>query len=390
MPAPEVYQRISRLLAKHIDSKKVSESCIVRLSLYITGLLRARNGSPAQVAKALESMQLNGAKSESLERQIRRMENDPGISAETCFNSLVRQLLLVGKPQELLLILDPTLQEDRIVMVSVNIWYRGRTLPLCWTTWPANRPLKGARFWERISTLLLQAKQILPQPIRITCVADREFGTPAFTDILEKLGWNWVVRVQDQTLCQDRQGKVSRVRDLVEYPGQRKKMRGYAFKKAGWRVASVVAYWGHRHARPMCLISNLPPSWYLVKIYRQRFPIECSFRDLKSYGWRWEQGQVTNLEHMQRLLVGMALATWIVQMMGSWKAKEILSHPSTGKRHTRAWYGKISLFQIGLSVCDQGFLSKLPLFEWLLTDWTAPNWSAQIYAHHSMAYILAL
>jgi len=386
MSAPEVYQRISRLLKRHIEPQ-VDESSLTRLSLYVTGLIRARNGSPAQVAKALDHMQLTGARADSLERQIRRMENDPEIKAEYCFASLARERLLLGKPEALVLIVDPTLQEDRVVMVSVNVWYRGRSLPIAWTIWPANCPLEGDRFWERIGELLQRVAAIVPKAIPITCVADRAFGSPAFTDQIEALGWNWVVRVQDQTLCQDSQGRVRRVRDLVRFAGQRKKLRGIAFKKAGWRAASVIVFWGHRHDRPLCLVSNLPPAWYVVQIYRQRFPIEGTFRDYKSYGWRWEQGQVKNLLHMERLLIGMALATWIALMIGSWQARQILAKPATGKRHTRPWEGKLSLFHLGLDLCDLGFLETLPPFSWLLTDWLAPAWSIQICAHHAHAFV---
>jgi hypothetical protein len=250
--------------------------------------------------------------------------------------------------------------------------------------------LEGDRFWERIAVLLQQVAAIVPQNIPITCVADRAFGTPAFTDLIDLLGWNWVVRVQDQTLCQDYQGRIGRIRDLVRFPGQRKKLRGEAFKKAGWRTLSVVVFWGHRHARPLCLVSNLPPAWYLVQIYRQRFPIEGTFRDYKAYGWRWEQGQVKDLHHMERLLIGMALATWIALMIGSWQARQILAKPATGNRYTRPWEGKSSLFHLGLDLCDRGFHEPLPPFAWLLTDWAAPVWSIQIVAHHAFAFIFAL
>jgi hypothetical protein len=388
MSAPEVYQKIYRFLYEHIGPE-VDESSLTRLGLYVTGMIRAHHGGPAQVSRAVANMKLTGARPESVERQIRRMENDPEIRAEYCLAPLARQRLLLGKPPALVLILDPTLQDDRIVMVSVNVWYRGRSLPIAWTLWAANRPLEGARFWERIAQLLRRVAAIVPKHIPITCVADRAFGTPAFTDLLEGLGWDWVVRVQGQTLCQDRVGRIQRVRALVRFRGQRAKLRGQAFKKAGWRAVSVVVFWGRRHRQPWCLVSNLPPSWRLVQLYRQRFPIEGTFRDYKAYGWRWEQGQVTNLEHMERLLVGMAIGTWIVLMLGSWRAGQILAQPATGHRHTRPWAGKLSLFQLGLALWDQGFHEPLPPFSWGLSDWLAPPWSVQIVAHHVIAFIFA-
>src|SRR5512146_2565437 len=328
MSAPEVYQQIETLIAENVDGR-VDRSSVARLSLYVTGMLRAKDGSPAQVAKALAQLKLSPAKAESLERRMRRMENDVEIQAETCFYPLARAYLGRAKPQRLILIVDPTCQEDRLVMVSINVWYRGRSLPLVWTVWPANCPLEEEGFWQRVARLLDRAAGLLPPGVPVIVVADRAFGTPVFTDLVSAHGWDWVVRVQSHTLYRDRQGRVGKIGDLVRFRNQRKKLRGWAFKKGGWREASVVVYWGRRHKKPLCLVSSLKPSWAILQLYRQRFPIEGTFRDYKSYGWRWEQGQVTDQPHMERLLVGMALATWVALMTGTWHALLLLRQPPT-------------------------------------------------------------
>src|SRR5512138_77194 len=192
MSAPEVYQRIRETIAAYVG-EGVDASTVERLSLYVTGMLKAKNGSPAQVSKALKTLGLRHARAESLERQIRRMENDSEISAGTCFHPLARAHLAYGKPQALLLIVDPTLQEDRLVMLSVSVWYRGRSLPLAWSLWPANCPLTGAGFWQRVAHLLDQVATLLPKGVPVTLVADRAFGTPAFTDLVAAHGWDWLV-----------------------------------------------------------------------------------------------------------------------------------------------------------------------------------------------------
>jgi hypothetical protein len=117
------------------------------------------------------------------------------------------------------------------------------------------------------------------------------------------------------------------VQSLVPVPGLRAKMSGRVFKKSDWRRASVVAYWNGRFTAPLCLVSDLPPDWGLIELYRRRYPIEALFRNYKSSGWHWEQGQVKDLDHLERLL------TWIVWMMGAQVAREILNIPATGQRH---------------------------------------------------------
>ena len=389
MSAPEVYHQVRKLIRTHIDTQ-VDESTLERIALLVTGMIQAKSASPAQVAKALDRLKLTGASAESLERRIRRLENDPEMKASLCFHPLARAHLLYGRSRELLLILDPTTQEDKIVMVSVAVWFRGRALPLAWAIWPGNTPLEGDGFWKRIERLLEEVATLLPVYVSVTLMADRAFGCPAFIDLLVKRNWHYVIRVQGQTVCRDRMGRERSVQSLVPYRNKRAKLRGLVFKKNGWRPASVVAFWGKRHKKPLCLVSDLKPCWSLLQLYRRRYPIEAHFRDYKSYGWRWEQGQVRSLEHVERLLVGMALATWIVLIAGTWKARLILSKPPTGKRRTRPWEGKMSLFAHGLEQlhCWLGE-TPLPSFLWRLSDWQAPNWNQQIYAHHARAYVFA-
>lgn len=387
MPASEVYQGVYRLLQGCL-SEAIDESSRMRLALLVTGMIGAKNASPARIASALHKMGLRDAKPESLERQVRRIENDTEISAAICFHPFARWRLLYGKPRRVFLIVDPTSQEDHIFMVSVAIWYRGRALPLAWTTWEANTPLTGKRFWERIEELLTLVSELLPKDLPVICLADRAFGTPAFTDLVTKRGWHYVVRVQGHTVCQDVVGKTCRVDKLVQNTGQRAKMTGKVFKSKGWRTASVVVFWDGRYRAPLCLVSDLPPDWNLIEYYRRRYPIEAMFRDYKSSGWQWEKGQVKDPDHMERLLVGMALATWIVLCIGSQVAHEILSQPSSGKRFTRPYEGKFSIFTLGLERLLHCLIGNLPFNpSWLLLDWEAKNWQTQIRSHHAYASI---
>ena len=222
MSVPTVYTQIRDWFKSDLDELK--ESTLERLTLLVVGILRAESAAPARVAKALHELGLSDAHAPSIERRIRRIENDPDISAARCVHPLARERLLLGKPRELLLVLDPTTQDDRVVMVSVAVWYRGRALPLAWVLWAGNTPLTGARFWERIAALLDVVKPLLPQGIPITWLADRAFGSPAFLDLLTARGWHYVVRLQGQTRCQDRQGRTQRVCDLVAQRGQRAKL----------------------------------------------------------------------------------------------------------------------------------------------------------------------
>jgi hypothetical protein len=387
MSAATVYREIYRLLNQHLDPL-VDLNSRERLALLVTGILGGKSAAPARVAQALRSLGLSGASTESIERRVRRIENDPELSAALCVHPLARHHLAWGRPQELRLILDPVCNEDEVEMVSVAVWYRGRALPLAWAFWPANTPLQGECFWARVDALLAVVAPLLPQGVPVVWIADRAFGTPQFTDLLCAYEWYYLVRVQGQTVWRDRRGVEGQARHLVRLPGQHAKLHGQVFKKRGWRSANLLVYWGRGYDDLLCLVTNLPAKWYLVHLYRRRYAIEATFRDYKSSGWRWEQGQVRAPQHLERLLVGMALATWIALLIGTEVAGEYLSRPATGKRHTRPWSAKQSLFSLGLHRIEEALQGDHPFQpRWQLTDWEAPNWEEQILAHHLHAFI---
>lgn len=360
-----------------------------RLFMLLMGIILAKSCSPRRMAKALYQYGYSDAQETSLERQMRRIENDSRLSAQACVHPFARHHLRFGKPGELTLIIDPTTHTDKIVMLMVSVRYRGRSLPLAWDIWPANVPLKGAGFWARVEQLLAIVADLLPPNIPITWLADRAFGTPQFTDLLQPYGWYFIVRVQGQTRWRDCLGRERRIDSLVKRQGRRAKRQAEAFKKADWRRVSIVVYWSHQHKSPLCLVSNLKLSWHLISFYRFRYNIEAMFRDYKSQGWHWENSQVYDLAHTQVLLVGMALATWLTLMLGTQVAHEHLSRVPTGKRSTPPKISQSSIFQMGLERLQQWAVNNLrhPLAFWL-SDWQAPNWKVQLTQHHRLAYIM--
>jgi len=388
MSSDIVHARVCAALDQYLP-RWLSDSSRARLGLLVSGIIEARSSRPARIAAAICNRGWSSAQVESVERRLRRAQNDPELQAQVCVDPLVRQQLQAGQPRALVVLLDPTCQDDRLVLVMASVWYRGRALPLAWTSWPANQPLTGAGFWERIRGLLAHVARLLPAGVPVTWLADRAFGTPHFTDAVAHYGWHWVVRVQGQTRYRDRTGREQRLRDLVRHPGQRVKGRGEIFKKQHWRPASVVAFWGRHHSAPLLLASDQPIGWELVALYRQRYGTEGTFRDYKSDGWELEQSQVTDGAHVERLLIGLALASWLVTWVGAQRAAEYLQRPPSGQRRTRPAAAKYSLFALGLRTFMRD-LARWPVDAWHLTDWQAPNWSFQISQHHLAAYIWAL
>ena len=258
MPTAVVYREIRRLLSRYVDPR-VRESTRERLAILVLGIIHATSAAPAHVSRAVKALGLTGAKVESIERRIRRLQNDVQLTRALCFHAFVQYHLTLARASELQLILDVTTKEDDVVLLSAAVWYRGRALPLAWAVWPANVPLQGPRFWQRVALLLDEVERLLPLGVPVTWLADRAFGTPSFTDLVAAHHWHYVVRVQGQTRCRDRRGMERSVRELVRLPQQRAKLRGRVLKKHGWREASVLVHWGRGQEGPLSLVSDLPP-----------------------------------------------------------------------------------------------------------------------------------
>ena len=349
-------------------------------------MIQSESISPSRMAAGLAQLDLSDACEESIERRIRRIENDPSLTAQLCVHPFARQRLLFGKPKELHLIIDPTTQDDRIVKLTVGVWYRGRCLPLCWSIWQGNRPLKDQHFWDEVEKLLFQAKGILPKHVEVVFLGDRAFGTPAFTDLVEAQGWHFLVRIQGQTRVLhpslDPQGEA--VNTLV-CRAERKKLKAKGFKKRGWRKGSVVVYWGEEYDDPLCLFSSLPATFGLVLMYKRRYLIETTFRDYKSKGFHFEQGQVTDQDHLKVLLVGMALSTWLCILTGVKVARDYLSGAPKTRRSTLPRIGQRSLFYLGLKAFGRYLITSEPVqLNWGLDEWDAPCWHQQVLAHHQI------
>ena len=124
MSASQVYYQVKSKLGQAISSK-VDESSLDRLTLLTVGIIQSQSVSPSQIAAGLAQLELSNASEDSIERRIRRIENDPELSAELCVHPFARQRLLFGRPKRLYLIIDPTCQDDRIVKVTLGCGIEG-------------------------------------------------------------------------------------------------------------------------------------------------------------------------------------------------------------------------------------------------------------------------
>lgn len=401
MPAQvPLYQAVREQIRRSAAAAGLRATASTRLALLVTGIIAARSSVLSRVAAELLALGLTQATcAESIARRLRRTLNDERLTAAVCYQPVLAHVLdwptLLAGSQRVVLALDESSKEDHVHLLRLSLTYRGSSLPIAWTIWQQNQPLPEGEYWTRLEQVLDQVAAVLPADLTVIVVADRADDIPAFVDRIAAMGWHWVVRCKanGSLRFRDRAGHEHAVCDLVRQhlpaPGRCWKSRGQVFKGAGWRTASVVGQWGRGHKEPLVVLSDLPPTWRLLRWYDRRFWIEPGFRNDKTAGWQWEASQVQDLAHQERLLVGMAWASLVVLCLGVQAAQAKVAarlarppHPprrrSPARRPWQPEHARASLFTLGLQWARQWLYRPLTvMMTWRLPEVDAISWTAQ-------------
>jgi hypothetical protein len=405
-PAPLFYAVWERVLP-YLKRRGVPAPSIRRLVLLVTGLIAARSTVLAQVAAELWALAVTRAGAPAhVGRRLRRALNDPYLAPELGYEAALRATLDWGDRGAVLLAVDDSSQDARIHLFRLGLQYWGTSLPVAWAVWEQNQALPAGGYWLAVDTVVARAAALLPPDREVVALADRAFDVPAFVDRAAARGWHWAVRAKaaGALRVRDRRGREHALRALVRRhvraPGQRWKLRGWAFKAAGWRPVSVVAAWAAGEDEPLVVLTDLPAHWPVLRLYARRFWIEPSFRNDKTRGWHWEDSQVRGVAHHERLLLAMAWATLLVLCLGLQVAQDRLAaHATRTARRARAaahppprpQRARESLFTLGLRAARRWLYVTLAPpkhpFPRRLGHLAAGSWNDQWRAAQARAFV---
>ena len=376
----DVFARITRV-CPHL--RKTART---RLALLVTGILTARSCVEGQIAEELLQLEITRATQEdSIARRVRRILNDTRLDPHNCYEPALTEILdwstVLATNRSVVLIVDESADAALIHLLRISLAYRGGSVPLVWAVWEQNVAQPAGSYWQTMDRLLERAAALLPAGVSVTVVADRAYDTPSFLDRQTARGWHWVIRLRTKasTRVLDQRGIEQPLTTLLHHrlahPGTRCKFRGKLFKDAGWRTVSVVALWAEREDEALAVITDLPPTYSVLPIYRKRFWIECGFRTEKSAGWQWEDCQVRDLAHHQVLVLAMAWASLITLCLGTEEA-EYLQQQRIGHAPRCPQHARFSLFRLGLRRL-RAFLHHPDRWHlrWLLPALDAPSWN---------------
>jgi len=338
MPPRVLYQRLCQQLLLCVPALGVWQRR--RLALLVTGLLLARHAALPRVAAQLRRVQRT-AQADSIERRLRRTLAETDFETPHVFEYLVRASLSHLRPGQYVLLLDDTQQSTRCTLSTLALDYGGRALPLAWCRWSGK--LHGA-YWQQIDALFDQAARLLPAGVRPVVVADRGIASPTLVGLIQKHGWDYLLRVNTNVTIRvaDQPRERLHLGQLLKAPvGPAVMLSGWVFRDTPvW--AHALAIWRCGAPEPWLLVSNLDLGRRLAELYARRMHVEALFRDAKSGAFEWELSRVWRAERAQRLLLGIMLAIWCAVLLGeaAIRAGEITAYG----RRTRS----VSLVRRGL------------------------------------------
>lgn len=398
---------------------------IKRISLIVTGLLRAETARRGDLVMALGLLEVTSAKPESIARRVARTLSDQRLDPERILPYILQPQLRTllsdvlrehsqsaasdPKHQQnfplLRIVVDESTKLDEVHILVAGLAYQGIVIPLAIEVWEQNTKLASEDYRTYLSRLLTSVQEILPPDLRqhVLLLADRAYGRPNFTDLINGLGWNWLVRIQGQTQVKLSDETVVAARSLVKHPGDvwcgGFKPDSYptalaAFKKAGWRDCQFVAAWATESDDPWLLITNLKANKERFLEYASRWCIERTFLTWKSHGWDIESLQMSRPDLLGRYLVAISIATlWSLVTAVAHTVQLVKERQDNRKEprqvvvqlrlpfdepppDRRPWIGKFSLLTWGRHVLHQAACRSLtPPMRWVLPDWNAPVWS---------------
>jgi hypothetical protein len=314
-----------------------------------TGALRAGTLAVHAIGHGLASAR--NLNSKHAIKQVDRLLSNQGVDPWELFAQWVP--FVVGGRAEIVVAMDWTDfdADDQSTIAIHAITNHGRATPLVWLT-VAKGNIKGWRnFYEYL--VLERLKEVVPDGVTVTVLADRGFGDHKLYEKCRTLGFEFVIRFREGITVES-EGDARSARDWIPAGGRPTLLKQPTVTKKKYRLPAVVCTKAPAMKEAWCLATSYAgkPAGEIVKIYARRFTIEESFRDTKDlhFGLGLSTTKIGDPKRRDRLLLIGALAMALLTLLGA--AGESLGmdrmlKANTSKKRTH------SLFRQGLHYYDK-------------------------------------
>jgi hypothetical protein len=252
-------------------------------------------------------------------KQVDRMLSNRGIDVWALFAKWVPYLM--GDRDEAVIALDWTdFDADRQATIAAYLLTtHGRATPLMWKT-VCKLDLQDRRN-EHEDSLLMRLREVMPEKVRVTIVADRGFADQKLYKLLDELDFDFVIRFRGSIIVGDGKGTSKPANEWVSPTGRPRRLLAAEVTNDRHVVPQVVCVRAPRMKEAWCLAASLGEftASDVVKLYGKRFTIEESFRDAKDihFGMGLSSTRISTPERRDRLLLLSALATVLLTLLGA-------------------------------------------------------------------------
>ena len=319
------------------------------LAMLIAGIIGSQKCHLPAVARKVPTE----GKPQSRIRRLERFVANPKIDSTLYYLPYVQALLSSLPSGPLVLVIDGSEAGRDCVLLSINVVYKKRALPLCWLVVKGE---KGHLSEQTHIELVRKAAELLPAERSVVFLGDGEFDGIELLATLQELRWNYVCRTAKNVVLTEADEKFQPT-DLLLQPGDHIELAEVSVTAAFYGPVLVSIVWEPTWKEPLLLVSNLD---FLVEAYgwyKRRFRIETFFSDQKSRGFYLGHSHISDTKHLERLLIATCLAYLWMVCLGAWvvqTAKLALIH--------RADRCDWSLFRIGMAWMEFCLNEGLPIW----------------------------
>jgi hypothetical protein len=333
----ELYNRVfERLRAVHPKPhlKRISNWVWI-----IVGMILSHSVQLSQIAQHIPS----DAQAAGRIAQIRRWLSNRFVNVPAFYRPLIQQVLVHWAGRPVFIILDATsVNRGKLQILRLSLAHCLRALPLAWLVLSGPGLVGVACAAALFSEAALLLKCVGP----VTFLADRGFRSTAWAEKCLKMGWNYIIRIANNTYLTFPDGRPVAINALGVQPGQRRYFQNVRLTQDADWVCNVMVTWTKatlKQPAELCaVISNLRACHHTLKTYLTRMHIEESFRDDKSGTFELGDTHLTDPQRLTHLLLALSIAILWIHEIG----QRVLEHDER-KEMDPAAKRQLSIVQIG-------------------------------------------
>lgn len=323
---------------------------VTSLANATTGALRAGTLAVHAIGHGLAAAR--NLNSKHAIKQVDRLLSNQGVDPWDLLAQWVP--FIVGGRSELVVAIDWTdFDADGQSTIAMHaITNHGRATSLVWLTVEKKNVRGWRNFYEYL--VLERLREVLPEGVQVTILADRGFGDHKLYEKCRTLGFDFVVRFRDVISVTSAEGETRKAKGWIPTNDRPLLLRSPAVTNHKYPLPAVVCVKAPKMKEAWCLASSLgdQTAAKIVELYGRRFTIEESFRDTKDlhFGLGLSATHVGSPKRRDRLFLIGALAMALLTLLGA--AGESLGmdrmlKANTVKKRTH------SLFRQGLLYYDK-------------------------------------